>query len=68
MGGCRSNGQKALSPHEFLYRVLRSGNLEHQIDPADSWLLAAAEKDLPMFVPGWEDDPRQHVFEPLHQR
>ena len=31
-------------PHEFLYRVLRSGTLnEHyQIDPKDSWLLAAA--------------------------
>jgi deoxyhypusine synthase len=44
-------------PHEFLYEVLRSGKLEHhyQIDPEDSWLMAAAEKDLPMFVPGWED-------------
>src|SRR5215831_9003517 len=44
-------------PHEFLYRVLRSGALKkfHQIDPKDSWMMAAAEKNLPMFVPGWED-------------
>jgi deoxyhypusine synthase len=44
-------------PHEFLYRVLRSGKLtgSYQIDPKNSWLVAAAERDLPMFVPGWED-------------
>jgi deoxyhypusine synthase len=29
--------------------------VSHQIDPKHSWLLAAAEKNLPMFVPGWED-------------
>ncbi len=46
-----------LFPHEFLYRVLLSGKLdsEFQIDPKDSWLLAAAQKNLPMVVPGWED-------------
>jgi deoxyhypusine synthase len=44
-------------PHEFFYRILLSGALEkhYQIDPKNSWLLAAAEKNLPMFVPGWED-------------
>jgi len=44
-------------PHEFMYKILRSGVLkkEYQIDPKDSWLLAAMEKNLPMFVPGWED-------------
>lgn len=44
-------------PHEFMYRVIRSGKLEQhfQIDPKNSWMLAAAEKNLPMFVPGWED-------------
>jgi deoxyhypusine synthase len=44
-------------PHEFLYELLRSGRLaaSYQIDPADSWLMAAAERHLPMFVPGWED-------------
>src|SRR5262245_6700775 len=44
-------------PHEFMYKVLRSCKLSqyYQIDPKDSWMLAAAEKNLPMFVPGWED-------------
>jgi deoxyhypusine synthase len=44
-------------PHEFMYKVLLSGKLKgsYQIDPKDSWLMAAAQKNLPMFVPGWED-------------
>jgi deoxyhypusine synthase len=44
-------------PHEFMYKILLSGKLKgsYQIDPRDSWLMAAAEKKLPMFVPGWED-------------
>lgn len=44
-------------PHEFMYKILRSGKLKdsYQIDPRHSWMVAAAEKNLPMFVPGWED-------------
>ncbi|TVQ54060.1 MAG: deoxyhypusine synthase [Phycisphaerales bacterium] len=51
-------------PHEFLYRVLRSGALEqhYEIDPKDSWMLAAAEKNLPIFVPGWEDSTLGNIF------
>ncbi len=51
-------------PHEFLYRILRSGRLQehHQIDPADSWLVAACERDLPIFVPGWEDSTSGNIF------
>src|SRR6478672_5155540 len=43
-------------PHEFLFRVLKSGKLKqyYQIDPANSWMVAAAERNLPMIVPGWE--------------
>lgn len=51
-------------PHEFMYRILRSGVLEDsfQIDPKNSWMLAAAEKDLPIFVPGWEDSTLGNMF------
>jgi len=51
-------------PHEFFYALLRSGELEqyYQIDPADSWLIAAAEADLPLFVPGWEDSTLGNMF------
>lgn len=53
-----------LFPHEFMYRILRSGALaeSYQIDPRDSWLLAAAEADLPMFVPGWEDSTLGNMY------
>jgi deoxyhypusine synthase len=51
-------------PHEFMYQVLRSGRLEkyHQIDPRDSWLVAACEQDLPIIVPGWEDSTLGNIF------
>jgi len=51
-------------PHEFLFKVLRSGVLKgsYQIDPRNSWLLAACEKNLPMFVPGWEDSTLGNMF------
>ena len=53
-----------LFPHEFFYRILRSGALKnsYQIDPKDSWLLAAAEADLPIFVPGWEDSTLGNMY------
>jgi deoxyhypusine synthase len=53
-----------LFPHEFMYRVLRSKVLEplYQIDARDSWLLAASDADLPIFVPGWEDSTLGNVF------
>ena len=48
---------KRFFPHEFFYQVLLSGKYQefYQIDPKDSWMLAAAEKNLPIIVPGWED-------------
>lgn len=51
-------------PHEYLYEVLLSGKLKkfYEIDPKNSWLLAAAEKKLPLFVPGWEDSTLGNMF------
>lgn len=51
-------------PHEFMYKILLGGKLKdsYQIDPANSWLLAAAEKNLPMVVPGWEDATLGNMF------
>ncbi|MFT4638028.1 MAG: deoxyhypusine synthase [Verrucomicrobiales bacterium] len=51
-------------PHEYLYQVIREGMIEdnYQIDPKDSWLVAACEKNLPIFVPGWEDSTTGNVF------
>ncbi len=55
---------KRYLPHEFLYEVLRSGILEqyYEINPKDSWMLAAAEKNLPIIVPGWEDSTLGNIF------
>ena len=51
-------------PHEFFYRILLSGVLEpyYQIDPKDSWMVAAAERNLPIFVPGWEDSTTGNIY------
>lgn len=51
-------------PHEYMYQVLLSGELTqyYQIDPKDSWMLAAAEKNLPIVVPGWEDSSMGNAF------
>jgi len=51
-------------PHEYFFKILLSGELreKYQIDPADSWLLAAAEKNIPIVVPGWEDSTCGNFF------
>jgi deoxyhypusine synthase len=53
-----------LFPHEFMYRMLLSGVLEqyYEIDPKNSWMLAAAQKNMPMVVPGWEDSTMGNIF------
>ena len=51
-------------PHEYMYELINSGVLEqyYQIDPKDSWMVAAAEKNIPMVVPGWEDSTMGNIF------
>lgn len=51
-------------PHEFIFQLLKSGVLEQyfEIDPKDSWMMAAAEANLPMVVPGWEDSTLGNIF------
>lgn len=54
----------SLFPHEFLFNMIRKGVLEqyYEVDPKDSWVVAAAEKNLPVFVPGWEDSTLGNIF------
>jgi deoxyhypusine synthase len=51
-------------PHEFLYQVILSGELEqyYEIDPKNSWMVAAAQKNIPIVVPGWEDSTTGNIF------
>ncbi len=51
-------------PHEYMYKMLLSGVLEqyYEIDPENSWMLAAAKKNIPIVVPGWEDSTMGNIF------
>ena len=51
-------------PHEFMYKMLLSGVLEeyYEIDLKDSWMYAAAEKNIPIICPGWEDSTMGNIF------
>ncbi|KIE58417.1 deoxyhypusine synthase [Methylacidiphilum kamchatkense Kam1] len=51
-------------PHEFIWKILKSGKLKpfYQIDPKDSWVLAAMEKNLFIVVPGWEDSTLGNMY------
>jgi deoxyhypusine synthase len=57
------NGERFF-PHEFMYNLLLSGVLknDYEIDPKNSWMIAAAERNLPMVVPGWEDSTMGNIF------
>ena len=51
-------------PHEYMYKMILSGDLKehYEIDPKNSWMIAAAEKNLPIIVPGWEDSTMGNIF------
>jgi deoxyhypusine synthase len=50
--------------YEFFYNLLRSKKLKdcYQIDPMNSWVLAAMEKNLPIITPGYEDSTLGNMF------
>lgn len=49
-------------PHEFLYDLLLHGEIEFDGAPENSWLLAAADANLPIFTPGWEDSTLGNIL------
>ena len=60
---CEKKGESYL-PHEYMYQLLRSEVLKphYEIDPKNSWMIAAAEKNIPIVVPGWEDSTLGNIF------
>jgi deoxyhypusine synthase len=58
------DNRSSFFPHEYLYEIIRNGLLaEHyEIDPKDSWLVAACEMGIPIVVPGWEDSTLGNIF------
>ncbi len=51
-------------PYEFFYQLIESGELEplYEADPAHSWVLAACDKGIPIYTPGWEDSTLGNGF------
>jgi len=58
-----NNGERYF-PHEYMYKMLLSGILQqyYEIDPKNSWMIAAAERNLPIVCPGWEDSTMGNIF------
>jgi deoxyhypusine synthase len=62
VAACESGDRKF--PFQFLFDILSTGELEehYQANPRDSWLLAAMEKGIPVYSPGWEDSTTGNMF------
>ena len=55
---------KSFFPFEFMYQLLQNSALkeDYEIDPKNSWLIAACEKGIPVYTPGWEDSTLGNIF------
>ncbi|MBA3603334.1 MAG: deoxyhypusine synthase family protein [Parachlamydiaceae bacterium] len=55
---------KSYFPHEIMYQLLDLPTIKnsYDIDPKNSWLIAAKEKNLPIVTPGWEDSTLGNIF------
>ena len=55
---------EAYSPAEYMFRLLDDKELHNhfQIPPENSWMLAAKEMGIPVFVPGYEDSTLGNIF------
>lgn len=56
--------KKSYFPYEFMYQLLDLPEIQKsfEIDPHNSWVMAAKEKNLPIFTPGWEDSTLGNIF------
>ena len=57
-----SENNKSALPHEFLFQILLNDKLDISGNPSESWVLAAARENVPVFVPGWEDSTLGNIF------
>jgi deoxyhypusine synthase len=55
---------KSYFPYEYMYQLIKKGLVKkyYQINPKDSWLVAACKKNIPIYTPGWEDSTIGNVF------
>jgi deoxyhypusine synthase len=49
--------------HEYFYELIQAiGSEQYEGDPDECWLLAAAQANLPVVVPGYEDSTFGNIF------
>jgi len=55
---------KSYFPYEFMYQLLDLPTIQKtfEIDPKNSWVLAAKKKNIPILSPGWEDSTLGNIF------
>ncbi len=55
---------KRFFPYEFMYQLAGAKDFKKcfETDPKNSWVLAAREKNIPIFTPGWEDSTLGNIF------
>lgn len=62
----REAAEKGVSrlPHEYVYDIALDPSFRSEFEnpAANSWVVAAAEHDIPLFVPGWEDSTLGNFF------
>ena len=51
------DADRRLTPARFLFEIIQTGELDRhfQLPAEDSWVVAAARRNIPVFAPGWED-------------
>lgn len=59
-----AQNKKSLFPYEIFFRLFENGCLtpHYQIPPEHSWMLAAHEKGIPVYSPGFEDSTLGNIF------
>src|SRR5258708_6915123 len=70
LGGAMSTAELGISLAEMIRQdkiqiiSCTGADLEeyYEIDPKDSWIVAAAKKNIPIVVPGWEDSTTGNIF------
>ena len=59
-----ADSSEAMFPYEVFYELFRTEVLKphFQIPPEHCWMLAAYEKGIPVYSPGWEDSTLGNIF------
>jgi deoxyhypusine synthase len=55
---------ETLAPYQFFWKLLDDPEIQgsFQIPTKNSWMIAAKEKNIPIFTPGWEDSTLGNMY------